>query len=83
MTEVSDHVNLTKLMHILITWHERRLISKLYMDQNAELKLDQRETRSVNIGRKLDNDAICHQVYSICTVNTLQRKLLKGLENSK
>ena len=53
MTEVSDHVNLTKLMHILITWHERRLISKLYMDQNAELKLDQRETRSVNIGREV------------------------------
>jgi hypothetical protein len=53
MTDAFDHVNLTKLMHILITWCERRLISKLYMDQDVELKLDQRETRNVNIGREV------------------------------
>jgi hypothetical protein len=42
-------------VHILkgidIDWHERRLISKLYMDQTIKLRLDQGETRSVKIGR--------------------------------
>jgi len=36
-----DHVNYTKLMQILkrtgINWRERRLISKLYMDQKVKL----------------------------------------------
>jgi hypothetical protein len=35
----------------VINWCERRLISKLYMDQNVKLRLDQGETRSVKIGR--------------------------------
>jgi len=49
------HVNKTKLMHILketgIDWHERRLISKFYMDQSVKLKLDQWKTRSVKTRR--------------------------------
>jgi hypothetical protein len=36
-----DRVNWTKLMQILkatvIDWHERRLISKLYMDQKVKV----------------------------------------------
>jgi hypothetical protein len=36
-----DHVNWTKLMRILkgigIDWHERRLISKLYMEQSVKI----------------------------------------------
>ena len=39
-----DRVNWTKLMQILnrsgIDWHERRLISKLYMDQRVKIRLD-------------------------------------------
>jgi hypothetical protein len=50
-----DRVNWTKLMHILkgtgINWRERRLISKLYMDQKVKVRLDRGETRSVQIGR--------------------------------
>ena len=50
-----DHVNWTKLMQILkisgIDWRERRLISKLYMDQRVKVRLDRGETRSVQIGR--------------------------------
>jgi hypothetical protein len=50
-----DRVNWTKLKQILkeigIDWHERRLISKLYMEQSVRIRLDQRETRSVKIGR--------------------------------
>jgi hypothetical protein len=34
-----------------IEWRERRLISKLYMDQSVKIKLDQGETRSVKTGR--------------------------------
>ena len=50
-----DHVKWTKLMQILkrtgIDWRERRLISKLYMEQNVKVRLDRGETRSVQIGR--------------------------------
>jgi len=46
--------NWTKLIQILkrtgIDWRERRLISKLYMDQRVKVRLDRRETRSVQIG---------------------------------
>jgi len=46
-----DRVNWTKLMQILkrtgIDWRERRLISKLYMDQGVKVRLDRGETRSV------------------------------------
>ena len=46
-----DRVNWTKLMQILkrigIDWRERRLISKLYMEQKVKARLDQGETRSV------------------------------------
>ena len=49
--KASDHVNWTKLMQILkrtgIDWRERRLISKLYMDQRVKVRLDRGETRSV------------------------------------
>jgi hypothetical protein len=34
-----------------IDWRERRLISKLYMDQKVKVRLDRGETRSVQIGR--------------------------------
>ena len=34
-----------------IDWRERRLISKLYMDQRDKVRLDRGETRSVQIGR--------------------------------
>jgi hypothetical protein len=50
-----ERINWTKLLQILkengVECRERRLISKLYMDRSAKLKLDQGETRSVKIGR--------------------------------
>ena len=50
-----DRVSWTKLMQILkrigIDWRERRMISKLYMEQKVKVQLDQGETRSVQIGR--------------------------------
>jgi hypothetical protein len=51
----SDRVNWTESMPILkgtdIGWRERRLISKLYIDQSVKLKLDQGQTKRVNTGR--------------------------------
>ena len=53
--EECESVNWTKLMQIVkrtgIDWRERRLISKLYMDQRVKIRLDRGETRSVHIGR--------------------------------
>jgi hypothetical protein len=50
-----DCVNWTKIMQILtgsgIDWRERRLISKLDMDQRFKLKLEQRTIRNVKISR--------------------------------
>jgi hypothetical protein len=49
-----DCVKWTKLMEILkktgIDWHERRLISKLYMDQSVKVQLNQGVTKSVKTG---------------------------------
>ena len=82
-----DRVNWTILMQILkisgIDWRERRLISKLYMDQRVKVRLDRGETRSVcRLEEELDKDAVCHQLCSTCTANTLPRKLWMGLETS-
>jgi len=50
-----DRVNWTKLMQFLkrtgIDWRERRLISRLYMDQRVKVRRDRGETRCVKIGR--------------------------------
>jgi retron-type reverse transcriptase len=50
-----DRVKWTKLMEILkktgIDWCERRLISKLYMDQSVKVWLDQGVTKNVKTGR--------------------------------
>jgi hypothetical protein len=52
---VFDRVKWTKLIQILketgIEWGERRLISKLYMDQSVKVRMDQRKTRSMKTGR--------------------------------
>jgi hypothetical protein len=36
-----------------IDWAERRLISKLYMDQNVKVRLDQGVTKIVKTGREV------------------------------
>jgi hypothetical protein len=78
-----DCVKWTKLMKILkktgIDWHERSLISKLYMHQSVEVWLDQGVTKSEE---ELDKDAVCYHFYSTDIVNTLPRKFLKVLETS-
>ena len=50
-----DSVDWTKLLEMLrnigVNWRERRLIWNLYMGQRVKLRLNQRETDSVKIGR--------------------------------
>ena len=78
-----DLVNWTKLMQILkrigIDRRERRLISKLYLEQNVKLRLDRRETRSVQIGRGVRQGCclspILLSLYSEC----LNKEALDGL----
>jgi len=82
-----DHINWTKLMQILkrigIDWRERRLISKLYMEQKVKVRLDRGEQEVCRLEEELDKDAVCHQFCSTCTANVLPRKLWMGLETSK
>ncbi|PNF18588.1 hypothetical protein B7P43_G06262 [Cryptotermes secundus] len=82
-----DRVNWTKLMQILketgIDWHERRLISKLYMDQKVRVRLDRGETGSVQIGRGVRQGCclspILFNLYSEC----LTKEALDGLGDFK
>ena len=62
-----------------IDWRERRLISKLYMDQRVKVRLDRGETRSVQIGRGVSQgcclSTILFKLYSEC----LTKEALDGL----
>jgi len=62
-----------------IDWHERRLISKLYMDQRVKVRLDRGKTRSVKIGRGVTQGCclspILFNMYSEC----LTKEALDGI----
>ena len=80
-----DRVKWTKLMQILkrtgIDWRERRLISKLYVDQRVKVRLDRGETRSVQIGRGVRQGCclspILFMLYSECLI----KEALDGLRD--
>ena len=67
------------LKRIGIDWRERRLISKLYMEQKVKVQLDRGETRSVQIGRGIRQGCclspILCNLYSEC----LNKEALDGL----
>jgi len=67
-----------------IDLHERRLISKHYMNQGVKVQLHQGEKRNVKMERGVTQGR-CLSFYLTytSTVSTLPRKLLKGLETSK
>jgi len=77
-----DQVNLTKLTQILkvtgIDWHERRLISNLYMAQSVKVQMNQGETRNVKTGRGVRQGCclspILFSLYSEC----LTKEALEG-----
>ena len=78
-----DRIKWTKLMQVLkrtgVDWRERRLISKLYMDQRVKIRLDRGEARSVQIGRGVRQGCclspILFNLYSEC----LTKEALDGL----
>ena len=82
-----DRVNWTKLMQILkvagIDWHERRLISNLYMAQGVKVRLNRGEKRSVKIGRGVRQGCclspVLFNLYSEC----LTKEALEGLGDFK
>ena len=80
-----DHVNWTKLMQILkrtgIDWCERRLISKLYVDQKVKVRMDQGETRSVQIGRRVRQGCCLSPILFNLYSEWLTKEALDGLGN--
>jgi len=44
-----------------------------------KLRLDERDTRNVKMGKELDKDVVCHRFYITDTASTLPRKLEKDL----
>ena len=61
------------LLYVIIHWRERRLISKLYMEQKVKVRLDRGETRSVQIRRGVRQGCclspILFNLYSECLTN--------------
>ena len=82
-----DRVNWTKLMQILkgtgIDWHERRLISNLYLAQSVKVRRNRGETRNVKNGRGVRQGCclspIPFNLYSKC----LTKEALEGFGDFK
>jgi hypothetical protein len=82
-----DRVNWTKLMHIIkgigIAWRERRLISKVYMEQSVKIRLDQGETKSVKIGRGVRQGCCLSLTLFNLYSEYLTKKALEGFGDFK
>jgi hypothetical protein len=85
--KASNHVNWTKLLQILkrtgIDWCERRLISKLYMDQSVKLKVVQGETRSMKTGKGVRQGCCLSLILFNLWNKYLTKKFLKGFGDFK
>jgi hypothetical protein len=66
-----------------IDWRKRRLISKLYMEQSVKVRLDQGETRSVKIGRRVRQGCCLLPILFNLYSEYLTKEALEGLETSK
>jgi hypothetical protein len=71
------------LKETLIDWRERKLIITLYMDHGVKVRLDQGETRSVNVKEESDKDIVCNRLRSSYTADKLPTELSETLEVSK
>jgi len=82
-----DRVNWAKLMQILkrigIDWRERRLISKLYMEQKVKVRLDRGETRTVQIGTGIRQGCCLSPVLCNLCSECLTNEALDGLGDFK
>jgi hypothetical protein len=66
-----------------IDWHERRLISKLYMEQSVKVRLDQGETRSVKIGRGVRQGCCLSPILFNLYSEYLTKEALEGFGDFK
>jgi hypothetical protein len=80
-------VNWTKLMQILkgtgIDWHERRLISKLYMEQSIKVRMNQGEMRSVKIERGVRQGCCLSPILFNLYSEYLTKEALEGFGDFK
>ena len=71
-----------KLLQLLtvtgVDWHQRKLISKLYMDQSLIVRPDQGETRNVEIGSGVRQCAVWHWFSSTYRANIIPRNTLEA-----
>jgi len=65
-----------------IDWRERRLISKLFMDQRVKLRVDRGEIKSVQIGKGARQGFCLSPILFKLFKNALPRKLWMGLGTS-
>jgi hypothetical protein len=82
-----DCANWTKLIQIRkgigIDWRERRLISKLYMEQSVKIRLDQGETRSAKIERGVRQGCCLSPILFNLYSEYLTKEALEGFGDFK
>jgi len=66
-----------------IDWRERRLISNLYMAQSVKLRLNQRETISVKIGRGVRQGCCLSPILFNLYSDYLTKEALEGFGGFK
>jgi hypothetical protein len=71
------------LKGIGIDWRERRLISKLYMEQSVKIRLDQGETISVKIGRGVRQVCCLSPILFKLNSECLTKEALEGFGDFK
>ena len=71
------------LKGIGIDWRERRLISKLYMEQSVNIRLDQGETKSVKIGREIGKVCCLSPILFNLHSKYLTKEALEGFGDFK
>ena len=71
------------LKRFVIDWRERRLISKLNMEQKVKERLDRGETRSVKIGRGVRQGCCLSPIlFNLCS-ECLTEEAMDGLGDCK
>ena len=66
-----------------VDWHERKLISKFYMEHVSNWNLTKGRQEILRFYEELDEDAVCHRFCLACTANNLPTKLLKDWKTSE